>query len=193
MKAEVRDSFRRQAVACRRMGSPFTARLCRVVASAGIDPATATGRRIADWPGDPVADALPLRLCGGLHALARSGRAPWLAAVYPPRAAPEAELAAAVARAVAEEDAALDRWLSGPPQTNEIGRSGVLLGGLQIVAADTGAALELLEIGSSAGLNLLVDQWAYDLGRGLRWGAANAPLTVPCAWRGRAPRLGRLS
>ena len=191
LKARVGESFRGQAVACRRMGSPFTARLCLVLAE-GLDPGTVIGRRVAEWPGDPVADALPLRLCGGLHALARSGRAPYLTAVYPPRQAAEPELAAAVARAVDEEAAALGRWLDGPPQTNEIGRSGVLLGGLMVVAAETGAGIELFEIGASAGLNLLLDRWAYDLGRGRRWGAANAPLTVPCDWRGEAPPFAPL-
>ena len=191
LKGRVGESFRGQAVACRRMGSPFTARLCLVLVE-GLNPATPVGRRVAEWPGDPVADALPLRLCGGLHALARGGEAPYLTAVYPPRRAAEPELAAAVARAVDGEAAALGRWLDGPPQTNEIGRSGVLLGGLMAVAAETGAGIELLEIGASAGLNLMLDRWAYDLGRGRRWGAANAPLTVPCDWRGEPPPVAPL-
>ena len=41
-------------------------------------------RKVATWPGDCRADALALRLTGALHALVLTGRAPALAAVYPP-------------------------------------------------------------------------------------------------------------
>ncbi len=37
---------------------------------------------LASWPGDPVADAVPLRLAAALHALVLSGNAPDLAALY---------------------------------------------------------------------------------------------------------------
>jgi len=51
-----------------------TAALCRFYA-AGLDDGTAVGARVLSWPGDPTADALPLRLAGGLHSLVLSGRA----------------------------------------------------------------------------------------------------------------------
>ncbi len=83
LSGAIADHFRTQATACARLGSPFTAHLCeRLVAL--LDGGTGVGRRVQGWPGDPRADALALRLCGGLHALARSGDAPELAAVYPP-------------------------------------------------------------------------------------------------------------
>lgn len=190
--SRIAESFQSQALACRRLGSPFTARLC-VILSRGIDPASVLGRRMAEWPGDPRADALALRLCGGLHALVRSGRAPGLAAVYPPRDAADADLRAALSEVLADNGRELAAWLDHAPQTNEVARSAVLLGGMQIVAAATGKPLHLLEIGASAGLNLLADHWNYELGRGQRWGAANAPVTIECDWRGAAPPLRRLS
>ncbi|MBU3977217.1 DUF2332 domain-containing protein [Propionicimonas sp.] len=47
------------------------------------------------------------------------------------------------------------------PQTNEIGRSSLLLVGLSLLAAEVGP-LAHLDVGASAGLNLLVDRFRYD-------------------------------
>lgn len=47
------------------------------------------------------------------------------------------------------------------PQTNEIGRSALLLVGLSLLAAEVGP-LAHLDVGASAGLNLLVDRFRYD-------------------------------
>ena len=54
-----------------------------------------------------------------------------------------------------------------PPQTNEVGRSAALLAGLFDVVAATGVRrVRLLEVGASAGLNLLVDRFGF---RGAGW------------------------
>ncbi len=79
--------------------------------------------------------------------------------------------------------------LESAPQTNEVARCGILLGGLLTVAGETRLPLALNEIGASAGLNLHADCYAYDLGQGRRWGPADAPLTIACDWRGAAPPL----
>jgi hypothetical protein len=68
----VRSHFRAQASACARLGSPFTARLLDIVADS-LDEAGVVGRTILNWPGDPKADVLALRLAGSLHGLALSG------------------------------------------------------------------------------------------------------------------------
>jgi hypothetical protein len=47
------------------------------------------------------------------------------------------------------------------PQTNEIGRSALLLVGLADIAARSGA-LAHLDVGASAGLNLLIEHYGYD-------------------------------
>lgn len=59
-----------------------------------------------------------------------------------------------------------------PVQTNEPGRCAALLGGFLEVARRTGLRLRLLEIGSSAGLNLRFDSYRYDSAeaRGVREG-----------------------
>lgn len=64
-EAKIRVHFEHQAEACERLSSPFTARICRALA-ANLDRNTETGRRVLDWRGIPGADALALRLCGGL-------------------------------------------------------------------------------------------------------------------------------
>ncbi|WP_118135364.1 DUF2332 domain-containing protein [Oceanicella sp. SM1341] len=175
----VGEAFERQAQACDALGSPFTARLCRAL------PAALEGElraRVAGWPGEPVADALALRLCGGLHALAREGRAPALTAAYPPGEGP---LEAGLAEAFADHQAFLLPWLDSAPQTNEVARSGVLLGGLMEITRRTRRPLELLEIGASAGLNLALDRYSYDLGAAGRWGRAR--VEIACDWRGTWP------
>ena len=97
----VRDAFRAQASICAGMGSPFTARLCRLVADR-LAPGDPVSDRVLGWPGDPSrrADALPLRLAGALHGLVVEGRDAGLAAVYPPHhaAAGDDALWAAVGR-----------------------------------------------------------------------------------------------
>lgn len=184
----IRAAFRRQAESCHGLGSPFTAGLCTLLADR-LDPqASAFARRIAGWPTErAVDDALALRACGALHALARSGDAPDLRAAYPPVAADAETLWPAISAALADHDARLTDWLSSPPQTNEPKRSGALLGALAILSAETGLAIDLLELGASAGLNLSLDRFAYALGIAERPGDPDVAVTIRCAWRGAAP------
>ncbi len=188
LQGAVGGAFRRQAENCRRLGSPFTAHLCERLAAI-LDERTALGRAVAGWPLDPVASALALRLCGALNRTVRAGRAPALARLYPPLADTGPALDAALRTAIAEQGGELAGLLESAPQTNEVARSGILLGGLLSIAAETGLPLALNEIGASAGLNLHADCYAYDLGQGRRWGPGDAPLTIACDWRGAAPPL----
>lgn len=185
-EAEVRASFAEQAHWCERLGSPFTARLCETLGRK-MDLSSAVGRRVLAWPGDPraLADAVALRLCAGLHFLVRAGPVPRLAALYPPAPVPDA---AALWRAVAPllDDAGLEAWLGSAPQTNEVGRAAVLMSGLLVVAARFGMPLRLYELGASAGLNLLLDFYRYDLG-GLATGNRTSAVFLTPEWEGPAP------
>lgn len=176
-----RDAFRQQAAFCAAMDAPITARVCEALADA-LSRDGATARRTLDWPGDPIPDALPLRLVGGLHALARTGIDADLTALF----AGTGDAHAILRRVLVDHDAALLPWLDGPPQTNEPMRSGVLMAGLLEVAKRHGPAVELLEIGSSAGLNLLIDRYRFDLG-GVTVGPEDAPVTIRPDWRGTPP------
>ena len=70
-------------------------------------------------------------------------------------------------------------------QTNEVGRSSALQRGFSVVAARTGKALALLEIGASAGLNLVGDRYRYSYGPGFE-GAGDpfSPVLIECSLQG---------
>jgi hypothetical protein len=192
MNDQIAAHFEAQAKACDALGSPFTARICRAAISV-LDAGTETGRCVLGWPGDPGADALSLRLAGGLHALVLSGTDEELATVYPPNEADDAKLRDTLADAIRRRDANLVRSLASPPQTNEIARSGMLLPGFLFIARKYRMPLAIHEIGSSAGLNLNFDRFHYRYGS-LEWGAASSPVQLAPEVRGNPPPLeGRLS
>lgn len=174
-------AFEGQAAYCDANDAPITARLCRAMAAA-IDETTATGRRVLGWQGQPVADALVLRLAGGLHALWQDGRAPGLAAVFDKAGDP----VTAVRDALLAHDDELNGWLDSPPQTNEPGRSAQLMAGLLEIAARHGPRIELLEIGSSAGLNLMIGRYRIEL-NGVAVGPADNPVRLEPRWKGPPP------
>jgi hypothetical protein len=186
--AAVRDAFAAQARACCERGSPFTGSLCEVLGHI-MDHSTEVGRRVLAWSGRPDArgDSVPLRLAGGLHALARRGRLPRLAALYPPHPLPEDELLeAALAEALSDAGSDLLPWLDDPPQTNEPMRSAPLMAGLLIVAAETGGLpFALYELGASAGLVLMLDRYEHHLG-GVTTGTPGAPVKIDPTWEGAA-------
>lgn len=135
------EIFRRQAGYCDGR-SPLYAELCRWLAE---DP------RIGEIAPDLHWD-LPLRLLGGLHYLVLAGDASWEDA-----GAALDRHADFLARWTAEQDV----------QTNEVQRAWALLPGFLSLA--DGRPFDLLELGSSAGLNLLWDRYRYLYSTGT-WG-----------------------
>jgi len=79
-------------------------------------------------------------------------------------------------------------------QTNEIGRCSVLRPAWAVATADVVAPLGLIEVGASAGLNLLLDRWAYDFTpEGPRSGDPSREVLVTAQSRGNPiPELGTL-
>ena len=188
-KAEaVRSAFRLQADYCTRLDSPFTALICETLARC-VSAETPAGRAILQWPGDPdpLADGLPLRVAGALHALSRGGADPALAALSPPNPWPgKSETARAIERILSARSADILAFIRNTPQTNEVGRSAALMPGLLEIARRTGLPLSLHDIGASAGLNLIPDRYRYRFGEA-EWGDPQAvPLLVP-QWTGPPP------
>lgn len=179
-----RQAFLIQEHYCRTNQAPLYAAVTGALARE-LTRATGIGARLLDWPGEPTRDALPLRFMGGLHALARSGTDGELSALFRGEIAAERAWPI-VERVMAAHEAALLSWLDGPPQTNEPGRSAALMVGLMEVARRHGPKLEVIEIGSSAGLNLLIGRYGFDLG-GVRVGPAGAPVVLTPHWTGPAP------
>ncbi len=170
---------------CEANGAPFTAHVLKAICENLTSGGTLAGLMVP-WPGNPLADALLLRATGALHLMVRAGRAPTLAAFYPGHGDRPWD-AKAGARAIEEATAAnrafVEDILSGPPQTNETGRSAVLMPGYAEIARRTGLPLSILEIGASAGLNLLWDRFAYRYGDRFI-GDRHAPVTIEAEWRG---------
>jgi hypothetical protein len=186
--AGVPGAFRRhaarQAGFCEALGAPFTALLCRLLCER-IDPESRLGQLLDKWPGEPNADALVLRLTGGLHAAVMSGSAPALAGLYPPAPLPDPDLLWSAMEPVLAAPG-FASWLDSAPQTNEVGRTAVLAPGMLVVAAETGLPLALFELGTSAGLNLLPDHYALQLGT-LGAGDPASRLRIAPIWEGGNP------
>src|SRR5262245_3442006 len=181
-------AFRKQARYCAQLGSPLWAEAMDEVARA-IEADGVFGRLLADWEGDVERGILPLRLFGGFHHLALAGEAPALAARLPSTdGTPDGSLRPALLETLARHEERLRRYLDHPPQTNEVGRAAIFLGGFLEIAARSGLPLALCEIGASAGLNLCWDRFAYELGPH-RWEGDDPGLTLTSEWRGPAPRL----
>lgn len=187
-EAAIRSGFAQQAEWCVRLGSPLTGLLCRL-AGQKLSRSTAVGLRILDWPAEtgPLVDAVPLRLTGGLNALVRRGALPELALLYPPHELPgEDVIWPIIERVLVKHEAELLRWLDSPPQTNEVGRSSALMAGLLVVGARFRLPFALYELGPSAGLNLLLDRYGFQLGDTVA-GDVTSPLQLAPAWQGASP------
>jgi hypothetical protein len=180
-----RGAFLIQHHYCSRNAAPIYARIAAALAQ-GLNRDSRTGARVLDWPGEPTRDALPLRLIGGLHALVLAGADDDLAAVFAGSIADPVEIERVLQAVLLRHDAALPPWLDGPPQTNEPGRSGALMVGLLEVARRFGRRIEILEIGSSAGLNLLIDRYRIDMG-GTIVGPPDSPVCITPDWSGPPP------
>ncbi|MFN3953009.1 MAG: DUF2332 domain-containing protein [Pararhodobacter sp.] len=186
MTAPLALAFARQQRACAELGSPFMARLCGILA-ARLKPECPLTRRLFDWPGDPgpSGESLPLRLAGALHALRLQGHE-GLGAVYPPQGADDARLWQAVHAALRDDGAFIGRFIDSAPQTNEVRRSAALIAAGHWLAARYALPIDMLELGASAGLNLLWDRYALRID-GMRLGPQAPALTLTPEWRGPLP------
>jgi len=174
--ARLEELLRFQANACGYLGSSLYRDLLERAAD-GIGKGGPVWEVLRGHENDPDGWALILRMMGAVHRLVLAGEAPGLAALYAdPDRDPGATWRAFVA-ALDVHNEELKQLIELPVQTNEVGRCAALMPGFLTVAAATGMPLRLLEIGSSAGLNLIWDRYRYEA-RGFSWGPADSPLTI---------------
>ena len=179
-------AFDNQVAYCTQAGATVTARVVaalRDLLQRGEPGALLNAIRA--WPGAPLADALPLRLAGGIHSLHLKGVEPDLAAIYENRAGVDG--AAIIAAAIRAHEAELLPWLDGPPQTNEAGRScNFIAAMLWLAEQGLPPRFQCLEIGSSAGINLMLDRYHYDLA-GVQVGPELGAMQFKPEWQGNPP------
>lgn len=179
--------FARQADIARTLGSPFVASVLEA-GERHLSRAPRTAALIQGWPGDPSAAALAMRFNAALHALARRGRPRHLQALFQRH---HDDFDGAVGEALDGEDEFIEQWMHQPPQTNEVSRGAAILSALMVAARKFSLPFELVELGSSAGLNLNLAHYAYDLG-GLVAGTAGSTVQIAPAWHGAPPPFARV-
>jgi hypothetical protein len=157
--------------------SPLYERLCtRIARDQDLLRLAAYARK-----GQPV----PNLLLAAVHFLLLKGAKHSLASFYPSlNSQPtEGDPYPAFREFCLENRAAIIELISNRlVQTNEVQRSACLLPAFDLAAQ--GRPLSLIEIGSSAGLNLLWDRYEYDYGDGKRYGISGSPVQISCELRG---------
>ena len=160
--------------------SPLYDRICRSVAAS--DEVLNLIREA------PPAAHQPNVLLGAAHYLVLSGVEHPLAAVY-----------AGVSDAdpgplfldlcLRERDRVLELLATRHTNTNEVGRSAILGPALTSVASEFGEPLGLVDVGCSAGLNLLCDRYLLEYGRAGTTGPSDAPVHIACDIVGGSPPI----
>lgn len=188
--------LRWQADACRELGSPLYGDLLTRAAD-DLLAGGSTADVLRGHFDDRLSSVLALRLLGGVHALALSGQAPELAAFYPScggsaeREPGSPRAWAALRRTLTAQGESIRSWLDHPPQTNEVGRAAALLGGLRHIAAAVSLPIRLVEVGTSAGLNLRADHFCVP-GPSGSYGDPDSPVVLTDGWQGDPPPEARV-
>jgi hypothetical protein len=137
----------------------------------------------------PAGQPVPNVLFAAVHYLLLRGEQDPLAAYYPSMgggAAPEEDVYLAFrAFCLAHRGAITELLRTRLVQTNEVRRCACLLPAFGLVADLAGGRpLALVEVGASAGVNLLWDRYGYENGGSGRCGDPGSPVQLACAVRG---------
>lgn len=176
------ENLRLQAIGCRYLGSPFYAELAELMAD-DIEAGGPVWTLLGPHAEESFGAAYPIRLLGGVHRMGLSGAAPALAAHFPTTAGDGdvVRMWPVYRDLLASQPAVVLDTLRRPPQTNEVGRAASLAGGLAVVAQRTDLPIRLLEIGTSAGLNLRLDRYRFEQD-GRAWGDPASTVRFAQLW-----------
>jgi hypothetical protein len=178
----VAEHLRLQGAGCEHMGSAFYGALLAVMAD-DVEAGGPVWTLLEPHAEESFDAAYRLRLLAGVHRMVLSGAAPALASHFPTTGG-DGDVGAMWPEyrdlLAARPETVLDA-LRRPPQTNEVGRSAALAGGLAVVAQRTERPLRLLEMGTSAGLNLRLDRYWYEQD-GMSWGERAAAVRFVDLW-----------
>ena len=160
--------------------SPIYERICRTVAESEevLDLVTEA---------PPVAHN-PVLLLAAVHHLLLGGLDHPLAAVY----AGESEADPGplfVDLCLENREVIVELLATRQVNTNEVGRSAAIGPALTVVASRLSAPLGLVDVGCSAGLNLLCDRYRLDYGTAGATGPARAPVHIDCEIVGGSPPI----
>ncbi|HEY3528479.1 MAG TPA: DUF2332 domain-containing protein [Nocardioides sp.] len=188
------DLFRQQARACESLGSPMYAELLSRLAD-DLEAGGPTATVLRGHEDDPGPSGLALRLAGSVHRLVLTGQASELAGLFPTTGGTwSSDGVAAVVDFLDRRADDVRPLLEQAPQTNEVGRSAALVGGLLRLVDRRPLPVRLFEIGSSGGLNLQADRFRFADRSGGAWGDPESPVVLDQAWEGEPlPTHARLS
>jgi hypothetical protein len=187
-QTELAEQLNQQAEWCERLGSKLYATLLTDSAKDAQNGGPVWSALGDHLPAPLLEVMLPLRFMAAMHSLVLRDRASDLARFYPSVGGDGKPDEAWPAFLSALRPNIEEVWVSSgsPVQTNEVGRSAALIGGFLRIAHDTGKPLRLLEVGSSAGLNLRWDRYRYTSSSG-SWGSPDS--AVHMTWDTPPPHL----
>ena len=160
------EAMQVQAYACASLGSPLHGTILTALAE-NVRNEGIVHELTKNLDLRPGRDAVPLRIIGAVHREVLAGRAPQLARHFPSvGGTPGPDLVDDYLAALeTNRDAVLD-GLGRTVQTNEVGRTTMLVTGLSHFARNFSIGrVHLREVGSSCGLNLMVDKFFFDNGK----------------------------
>ena len=192
----IASAMEQQATACAELGSNFTALLLTVM-SKHYPASGDVWQMMANWKGDlgPTSASVPLRFAGAVHALVLAGKNAELNALYGDfgQSATDDQLAEIVIQAIDKNSEFVLQFLMSAPQTNEVRRAAILLPAFMEIANRTGLnKLVMSELGASAGLNMIWDQYHYAYGA-REYGKPNAAVSLAPEVTGNLPKFTSLN
>lgn len=184
------EAFEAQIRACASLGSTVAVQALSALADNYLSEGP-VHRLMARRFERPIHDAAPLRILAGLHRLVLQGMTPTLARHFPTvGGSPGDDLSGDTIHTVMSHFEVLDRDLNDPVQTNEVGRSIVHMALAQWLGHNDLPEFDLVEVGSSAGLNLNFERYGAITPAG-SMGDDTSRIVFGPEWFSTAPPLAR--